>query len=444
MEAGTFYLRSFGCQMNDHDTERIAGLLEDLGLSRRESPEEAALLVYNTCSIREKADTRLAGHLGEAARLKREESGRRVVVAGCLAQSRKAEFLDEFPFVDVLVGPQSLHELPDLLSRRERERRPAGAFQESTTRWSAELPRVRLNGPSAWVQITAGCSNFCSYCIVPYVRGPEASRRQEEILAEVSRLAAEGVREVTFLGQNVNAYGQEPGFAGNERFADLLEAACEVPGVERIRFMTSHPKDVAEGLIELLAARNQVCEHLHLPVQSGSDAVLEAMRRGYDRAGYLALVRRLRTAVPDLALTTDLIVGFPGETEEDFLETLDLVEECGFDAAFTFIYSPRPGTAAAALPGRVDLEVARDRMTRLVDLVQRLGRERNQSQLGGRIEVMVERSSRHTPGEVMGRTRGHKPVNFPSAAGPGEFVTVELLEATSTSFRGREVARHRP
>jgi tRNA-2-methylthio-N6-dimethylallyladenosine synthase len=439
MEAGTYYLRSFGCQMNDHDAERIAGLLEELGLSRRESPEEAALLVYNTCSIREKADTRLAGHLGEAGRLKREDRARRVVVAGCLAQSRKEEFLDEFPFVDVLVGPQSLHELPDLLLRRERAERPAGAFQECTTKWSAELPRVRVSGPCAWVQITAGCSNFCSYCVVPYVRGPEASRRPEEILAEVARLTVEGVREVTLLGQNVNAYGQEPGFAAAERFADLLKAACEVVGVERIRFMTSHPKDVSEGLITLLAARNQVCEHLHLPVQSGSDAVLGAMRRGYDRAGYLALVRRLRCAVPELVLTTDLIVGFPGETEEDFLETLDLVEKCRFDGAFTFIYSPRRGTAAAALPGRIDPEVAQDRMTRLVDLVQRLGRERNQSQLGTEVEVMVERVSRHTPGEVMGRTRGHKPVNFPSGAAPGEFVMVELVEATSTSFRAREV-----
>jgi tRNA-2-methylthio-N6-dimethylallyladenosine synthase len=439
MQAGTYYLRSFGCQMNDHDAERIAGMLEEVGLSRRESPEEASLLVYNTCSIREKADTRLAGHLGDAARLKKEEPSRLVVVAGCLAQSRREEFLTDFPFVDVLVGPQSLHELPMLLSRRQEIAEPVGAFQEHTTRWSADLPRTRLAGPSAWVQITAGCSNFCSYCIVPYVRGPEASRPAAEILAEVTQLAAVGAREITFLGQNVNAYGKEPGFPGSESFAELLAQACGVPDVERIRFMTSNPKDVSDELIELMGAPNQVCEHLHLPVQSGSDRILDAMRRGYGRAGYLELVARLRKALPDLALTTDLIVGFPGETEADFEDTLSLAEECRFDSAFTFIYSPRRQTAAAQLPGRLEPGLGQQRMGRLVDLVQRIGREKNEALVGTTVEVMVERGSRQGGEEVMGRTRGHKPVNFASDAALGELVTVELVEATSTSFRGRAV-----
>jgi tRNA-2-methylthio-N6-dimethylallyladenosine synthase len=437
---GTYYLRSFGCQMNDHDAERIAGLLEEMGLSREDSPEEAGLLVYNTCSIREKADNRLAGHLGAAARLKREDRDRLVVVAGCLAQSRKEGLLRDFPFVDVLVGPQSLHELPGLIERRRCGGKPAGAFQERTTRWSADLSRTRVAGPWAWVQITAGCTNFCSYCIVPYVRGPEASRPAAEILTEVERLVQSGAREVIFLGQNVNAYGKEPGFGGQETFAELLEAACAISGLERIRFMTSHPKDVSEELISLMGRPNQVCEHLHLPVQSGSDAILAAMHRGYDRQGYLDLVRRLRRAVPDLALTTDLILGFPGETEADFEDTLSLVEACRFDGAFTFIYSPRAQTAAARLPGRLAPEVARERMERLVDLVQRLGRERNEAMVGSVVEVMVERISRHAPGEVMGRTRGHKPVNFPSTAEPGRLVMVELVEATSTSFRGRQVS----
>ena len=434
----TYYLRSFGCQMNDHDAEHIAGLLEEMGLAREESPEKAALLVYNTCSIREKADTRLAGHLGEAARIKKKDGSRLVVVAGCLAQSRREELLRDFPVVDVLVGPQSLHELTDLLERRRLTGRPAGAFQEDTTCWSADLPRARAEGPLAWVQITAGCDNFCSYCIVPYVRGRETSRAAADILAEVERLAREGVREIMFLGQNVNSYGTQPDFAGKDTFAGLLHGACGVAGIERIRFMTSHPKDVSEALIELLGARNQICEHLHLPVQSGSDSVLEAMRRGYDRQGYLNLVRRLRRAVPGLALTTDVIVGFPGETEADFEDTLSLVEACGFDGAFTFIYSPRAQTEAARLPGRVDPEVARTRLQRLVDLVQRQGRERNEALLGEVVEVLVERRSRHAAGEVMGRTRSYKPVNFPSSARPGALVAVELLEATSTSFRGRE------
>ena len=425
--------------MNDHDSERIAGVLEQMGFSRSPTPEGAGLLVYNTCSIREKADNRLAGHLGLAARLKREDAAKLVVVAGCLAQSRRTDFLAEFPFVDVLVGPQSLHQLPALLARRRACGAPVGAFAEITSRWSAELPRSRVSGPAAWVQIVAGCTNFCSYCIVPYVRGPEASRPAVDILAEVGRLAADGVRQVTFLGQNVNAYGKEPGFAGRETFADILDLATAVPGLERIRFMTSHPKDVSEALIDVMARSNQVCEHLHLPVQSGSDRILSAMRRGYDRHSYLGLVRRLRSAIPGLALTTDLIVGFPGETEGDFADTLSLVEECAFDGAYTFVYSPRAQTEAARLPGRQTAEVAERRMTRLVSLVQSLAKRSNEALVGRTVEVMVERPSRQKSGEVMGRTRGNRPVNFPAAAIPGELAMVELIEATSTSFRGRRV-----
>lgn len=435
----TYYLRTFGCQMNDHDSERIAGLLEQQGLVRVSRPEEAQVIVFNTCSIREKADRRLAAHLQAASRLKAVNPTRLVVVAGCLAQSRRELLLEDFPFVDVLVGPQSLHELPALLERRVQEGRAVGAFQEFTTRWSAELPRARVEGPSAWVQITAGCTNFCSYCIVPYVRGPEASRPLEDILAEVSDLVEQGVREVVFLGQNVNAYGKEPSFRGRASFADLLREACRISGLKRIRFMTSHPKDVSEELIGVMAEPNQVCEHLHLPAQSGSDAVLTAMRRGYNRASYIELVRRVRETVPGVAITTDLIVGFPGETEEDFAQTLSLVEECEFDGAFTFIYSPRPHTAAAKLPNRVSREVAQQRMQRLVELVQRTARRRNEALLGKVVEVMVEGPSRQCSRELMGRTRTYKPVNFVSSARPGDLVMVELLEATSASFRGRQV-----
>ncbi|MCX8032913.1 MAG: tRNA (N6-isopentenyl adenosine(37)-C2)-methylthiotransferase MiaB [Thermoleophilia bacterium] len=437
--ARTYYLRTFGCQMNDHDSERIAGVLEQQGLVRVTRPEDASVIVFNTCSIREKADRRLAAHLEAASRLKTIDPSRLVVVAGCLAQSRRELLLEDFPFVDVLVGPQSLHELPTLLERREREGRPVGAFQEFTTRWSADLPRSRVEGPSAWVQITAGCTNFCSYCIVPYVRGPEASRPLEEILTEVRDLVKQGVKEVVFLGQNVNAYGKEPGFAGSATFADLLREACRITGLERIRFMTSHPKDVSDELIAVMAEPNQVCEHLHLPAQSGSDSVLAAMRRGYDRASYIELVKKVRAAVPGVAITTDLIVGFPGETDEDFGQTLTLVEECEFDGAFTFIYSPRPHTAAANLPNRVPRVVAQERMQRLVELVQRTARRRNEALVGQVVEVMVEGPSRQCSREVMGRTRTYKPVNFASNSQPGDLVMVELLEATSASFRGRQV-----
>jgi tRNA-2-methylthio-N6-dimethylallyladenosine synthase len=437
-KASTFYLRSFGCQMNDHDSERIVGMLQQMGMSRCDTPEEAAVLVYNTCSIREKADSRLAGHLGLVARLKREDPSLLVVVAGCLPQSRRDDMLNDYPFVDVLVGPQTLHELPTLLRDSAESNKPACAFQEATTRWSAELPRARVQGPCAWVQITAGCTNYCSYCIVPYVRGPEASRSAADVIGEVRELTESVVREVTFLGQNVNAYGKEPSFAGRESFADLLSMACEVDGIERVRFMTSHPKDVSAELIGVMAQQNQVCEHVHLPAQSGSDRVLQAMRRQYDRKSYVELVRRWRQAVPGLTLTTDLIVGFPGETESDFADTLSLVDECDFDGAFTFIYSPRRGTEAADIPDHVDPAEAVSRMERLVKAVQRRGREKNEALVGTSVEVLIERVSRHDAGEVMGRTRGHMPVNFRSDAPPGELVQVELVSATSTSFRGRQ------
>ena len=287
------------------------------------------------------------------------------------------------------------------------------------------------------MQIVAGCSNFCSYCIVPSVRGPEASRPAEAILDEVMSLAAAGVREVTLLGQNVNAYGAEPGFLGTDSFPGLLEKVCSVPGIERVRFMTSHPKDVSGDLIRMLAAPNQVCEHLHLPVQSGSDRILAAMRRRYDRHTYLDLVRRLRAAVPGLSLTTDVIVGFPGESERDFQDTLSLVEECAFDAAYTFVYSPRPGTAAAELPNRLPADVAEERMRTLVALVQGQARRANEALVGHTVEVLVERPSRQDPQVMMGRTRAHKTVNFSGEAGIGALVHVELLEASSTSLRGR-------
>jgi tRNA-2-methylthio-N6-dimethylallyladenosine synthase len=436
----TFYLRSFGCQMNDHDAERIAGMLGGLGMRRVERPEDGDVLVYNTCSIREKADNRLLGHLGGAKRLKAGRPGRVVVVTGCLAQSRRLAFFEDYPFVDVLVGPQSLHELPRLLAERLETGRPAAALQEATTSWSAELPRIRREGPLASVQIMTGCTNFCSYCIVPYVRGPEASRPAVAVLEEVGRLAADGVREVTLLGQNVNAYGEEPGFVGHTRFAGLLRAVDRVPGIERVRFMTSHPKDVSAELIQAMAGSPHVCEHLHLPVQSGSDRILSRMRRGYTRAQYVDLVARLRAAVPDLSLTTDLIVGFPSETDADFAATMELVEECGFDAAFTFVYSPRPGTAAAGMPSHLAAGEAEARMQRLVDLLQAQGRERNSRVLGTVAEVLVEGVSKYDPLHAMGRTRTHKIVNVEAGhtpPPPGSLIRVLLESCTSTSFRGR-------
>jgi len=437
----TFYVRTFGCQMNEHDSERISGLLTGIGLREVSRAEEAGLLVYNTCSIREKADTRLLGHLGEARRLKKEDPRRLVVVAGCLAQSRRLAFFVEHPHVDVLVGPQSLHELPLLLEERLSTGVQTAAFQDTTTRWSADLPAVRREGPLAWVQIMTGCTNFCTYCIVPYVRGPESSRPAGDIVAEVRALTERGVREVTLLGQNVNAYGREPGFGGREDFADLLESLADLPRLARIRFMTSHPKDVSPRLIRALADLEPVCEHLHLPAQSGNDRILEAMGRGYGRDDYLRLACRLRDAVPGLVLTTDLIVGFPSETEGEFEDTLSLVRHVGFEGAFTFVYSARSQTAAAQLPGRMADGVAEERMARLVALVQAQAREANEWPIGRTVEVLVEGPSKHDPHEVMGRTRTYKAVNFPGDYRPGDLVQVLVQGASSASLRGTAVAR---
>jgi len=446
----TYYLRTFGCQMNEHDAERIRALLEAEGLEQRAEPDDADVLVYNTCTVRKSADERLAGHLGTAARLKREDPDRLVVVTGCLPQAEQAAFFERFPFVDVALGPQNLSHLPEAL--RAFHHAPQGYFADDPA-MSGELPSRRQRPYQAWLQVMSGCTNFCSYCIVPFVRGPERSRAPRAIIDEARRLAADGVREITLLGQNVNAYGRDltsgaPVGAIDEAaarrdpaanaptFASLLHALDAVDGIERIRFTTSHPKDLSRDLIDALAELPGVCEHVHLPAQSGSDRILAAMRRGYTRERYLQLVANLRQRVPNVAITTDLIVGFPGETDDDFAETLSLVGEADFDAAFTFVYSPRPGTAAAALPGHLSDEVKRERVQRLIAATQQTARRRRQAMVGRRYEVLVEGPSRH--GETLrGRTRQNVTVNFSGAARPGELVDVLIEQATSTTLKGR-------
>ena len=446
----TYYLRSFGCQMNEHDAERLRHLLEAEGLAPVGEPEGADVLVYNTCTVRESADERLAGHLSGAARLKREDPGRVVLVTGCLPQAEGAGFFARFPFVDGILGPQNVHRLPELLEAAVARTAPTDAepppgppaFVEDGPHMSGELPGRRRRPFQAWVQVMSGCTNFCSYCIVPYVRGPERSRRPEAIAAEVRDLVAEGVREVTLLGQNVNSYGRDlhgPGEAGGGEvvdFAALLARLDGVDGLDRLRFVTSHPKDLSERLIAAVAELPGVCEHVHLPLQSGSDRILEAMRRGYTAEAFLDLVRRLRAAVPDVSVTTDLIAGFPGETEGDFAATLAAVEEAAFDAAFTFVYSPRRGTAAAELPGQVPEDVRRERVARLVEVTQGLALAAHRRWVGRRVEVLVEGPSRHAGG-VRGRTRQHVTVNFGAAAVAGTIVEVEITGATSTTLAGR-------
>ncbi len=447
----TYYLRSFGCQMSEHDAERLRHLLEAEGLAPVGEPEAADVLVYNTCTVRESADERLAGHLSGAGRLKREDPGRVVLVTGCLPQAEGAALFARFPFVDGILGPQNVHRLPELLEAAVAcaapgcAETPPGrpAFVADGPHMSGALPGRRARPFQAWVQVMSGCTNFCSYCIVPYVRGPERSRQPEAIEAEARDLVADGVREVTLLGQNVNAYGRdlhgggEAGSGGEALdFPALLARLDGVHGLDRLRFVTSHPKDLSERLIAAVAELPSVCEHVHLPLQSGSDRILEAMRRGYTAEAFLGLVRRLRAAVPDVSVTTDLIAGFPGETEDDFAATLAAVEEAAFDAAFTFVYSPRRGTAAADLPGQVPEGVRRERVARLVEVTQGLALAAHRRWIGRRVEVLVEGPSRHAGG-VRGRTRQHVTVNFGGAAAAGTIVEVEITGATSTTLAGR-------
>jgi tRNA-2-methylthio-N6-dimethylallyladenosine synthase len=427
-----YHVTTFGCQMNAHDSERIKGLLEELGLGEAASEEEADILVFNTCTIREKPDTRLAAHLGHAKALKERDADRVIAVGGCYAEAQRERIFELYPFVDVAFGPGSISHLGEWLG--------AGGLGVARGRFgtgderafAAELPLHRERRFQAWVQISMGCNSVCSYCIVPKVRGREVSRRPGEILAEVSRLAAEGVKEITLLGQNVNSYGRDVG----SDFSELLRAVDALPGVERIRFTSPHPKDFREPVIRAMAECEAVCEHAHLPLQSGSTRILKAMRRTYSRERFVALAERMRATIPDLALTTDLIVGFPGETEEDFRETLAAVEEVGFDGAFTFVYSPRHGTEAATMPGQVPEEVKRERIERLVDLVQRVAHERNQARVGLVEQVLVEGPSRTDPSLLRGRTRRNTTVNFAGSAAPGDLVDVEITGATSTTLRG--------
>ncbi len=434
--ARTFHLTTFGCQMNEHDSERIKGLLRALGLREAATRSDADVILFNTCSIRESADQRFIGHLGEAKRLKSERPDRIVAVGGCWAQSMREQVFEIFPFVDVAFGPGQIHKLGEILMRDSLEAQ-AGFFEFED--FSAHLPAERARPFQAWVQISQGCNCVCSYCIVPQTRGREVSRPPQEIVAEVEQLAREGVREITLLGQNVCSYGRDLPRGQRITFAELLARLDAIEGIERIRYTSPHPKDIREDVVRAHAELASVCEHIHLPVQSGSSRILKRMRRTYDRQRYLDRVAMIRELVPDCSITTDIIVGFPGETEEDFEETLSLVEEVRFDGAFTFIFSPRRGTEAAKMPDQVPHPVKRERMARLVELTQRVARERAQRFVGRTLEVLVEGPSRTDPERLRGRTRHNKTVNFDGVAQAGELARVRIASATSTTLSGEEV-----
>jgi tRNA-2-methylthio-N6-dimethylallyladenosine synthase len=430
-----FHVTTFGCQMNEHDSERMKGMLESLGYAEASAAEDADVILFNTCSIREKADSRFVAHLQQAKGLKARDPQRIIGVGGCWAQSVKDEVFARFPFVDVAFGPGQVHKLAEFLTSDSLTAQGFFEFEGFT----GHLPGKRAREFQAWVQISVGCNCRCSYCIVPSTRGREVSRPADELVDEVRALAADGVREVTLLGQNVNSYGRDLRARGGDvaSFAELLHAIDAIDGVDRIRYTSPHPKDMREDVILAHARLPSVCEHIHLPLQAGSSRILKAMRRTYTRERYLDRVALIREHVPDAAITTDVIVGFPGETEDDFLQTLAVCEEVGYDGAFTFVFSPRRGTEAGAITtGLVAHEVKVERMQRLVEVVQRRAAQRAQRFVGRELEVLVEGTSRTDPSRLRGRSRHNKAVNFSGLAAPGELVPVRITGATSQTLSG--------
>lgn len=430
-----YHVTTFGCQMNEHDSERMKGMLDALGYDEAPTQEQADLILFNTCSIREAADTKFVAHLGNAKRIKLENPGTLIGVGGCWAQSVKDQVFSQFPFVDVAFGPGQVHKLAEFLTSDSLTAQGYFEFEGFT----GDLPARREREFFGWTQISIGCREVCSYCIVPSTRGREVSRDPDEVIRDVAAMAADGVREVTLLGQNVNSYGRSLPKDRRMTFAQLLREVDAIDGIERIRYTSPHPKDIKIDVIEAHAELASLCEHIHLPLQSGSSAVLKRMRRTYDRDRFLDRVKLIRRHVPDISLSTDIIVGFPGETEHDFGETLEVVDEVAFDSAFTFVYSPRRGTEAAEFTDQVEHAVKRERMERLVERVQHHAHKRAQRFVGRELEVLVEGRSRKDPSKVRGRSRQNKVVNFSGLAEPGEFTRVRIDSATSQTLAGDEL-----
>ncbi len=437
-EGKTYFLRTFGCQMNEHDSERIAGLFEADGMSPTSDYESADVVFINTCTIRENADNRLYGHLGQLKRLKDAQPGKVLVVGGCAAQKDRDIVRERAPWVDVVLGTHNLDRVVDLIDHAQ-EWGPITEIADELQAMPSDLPVRRELAHSAWVTIQVGCNNTCTFCIVPAVRGVEISRRPGDIVREVERLASDGVVEVTLLGQNVNTYGRDLAIDGRRRpiFADLLRRVGEIDGIRRIHFTSPHPADFREDVALAMAETPAVCEQLHLPLQSGSSRVLARMHRGYNVERFMSRLEIARSIVPDLTVSTDIIVGFPGETEDDFQGTLDVVGEARFDQAFMFLFSPRPGTEAAlAVDDFVDPAVAQDRFDRLLELQSRISVESNREQLGRHFEVLAEGPSKKDPSVATTRTRGGRVVHVPGQFDPGSFFGVEIIGAAKHHLLG--------
>jgi tRNA-2-methylthio-N6-dimethylallyladenosine synthase len=439
---GKFFIRTFGCQMNDYDSQRMADMLSAAeGMERTDVPDDADIILFNTCSVREKAQEKVFHDLGRVRHLKQQRPGVLIGVGGCVASQEGAAIVQRAGYVDFVFGPQTLHRLPELIARR----RASGHAQVDVSFPEIEkfdhLPPARVEGAAAFVSIMEGCSKYCSFCVVPYTRGDEVSRPFEDVLDEVAGLAARGVREITLLGQNVNAYRGAMADGETADLALLLEYVAEVPGVERMRFTTSHPREFGPRLIDAYARISKLAGQLHLPAQSGSDRVLAAMKRGYTALEYKSIVRRLRQARPTISLSSDFIVGFPGESEADFEQTMRLIDDVGFDGSFSFLYSPRPGTPAAELPDDTPPPVKSARLARLQSRIEEQYQANSRRMVGSRQRVLVEGPSRKSAGELAGRTENNRVVNF--AGGPrliGHYVELVITGALPHSLRGEVVA----
>lgn len=437
-----YHITTWGCQMNEHDSEKIAGMLEEMGHKPTKSYEEADIIVFNTCCVRENAELKVFSSIGNLKKLKNKNPNLVIAVCGCMVQQKHVaqKIYDRFPFVDIVLGTHNIHKFPEILECVVSQDQRIIEIWDESKGIVENVPVKRDNNIKAWVTISFGCNNFCSYCIVPYVRGRERSRKPQDIIKEVKALAEEGFKEVTLLGQNVNSYGKD--LSEEVRFSDLLYRINEIPGIKRIKFMTSHPKDLSDDLIKAIKECKKVCEHIHLPVQSGSTSILKKMNRNYTKEHYLNLVEKIYQEIPGVSITTDIIVGFPGETEEDFKDTLDVVERVRFDSAFTFMYSKRKGTPAAKMENQVPDEVKKERLQRLMDLQNRISKEKNMNLKDKTVEVLVEGYDAKK-NLLVGRTRTNKLVYFEGEPKrlSGKLVKVKITTPKTWTLEGVLVAQ---
>ena len=435
-----YYIETWGCQMNEEDSEKLSGMLKRIGYTKTEAKEEASIILFNTCCVRENAENKVYGNLGLLKKLKKNNPDLVIGICGCMMQQKGMadKILKEFPYVDIIFGTHNSYKFPEYLNRVKTEGVQVKEIFDKETEIIEGIPVDRESSIKAFVTIMYGCNNFCTYCVVPYVRGRERSRRPEEIEKEIKELVAQGYKEITLLGQNVNSYGK--GLEEEIDFAKLLRRINEIEGLERVRFMTSHPKDLTEDVIMAIKECDKLCEQIHLPVQSGSDEILKKMNRHYDREKYMSLIKKIKEEIPECSITTDIIVGFPGETEENFLDTLNLCEEVGYDSAFTFIYSRRNHTPADRMENQVPDDVKHERFNRLVDVINKGVINGNKVYEGRTVEVLVEGPSKNDETKLMGRTRNGRLVNFPGDVSMvGKLVNVHINRAQPFSLLGEIV-----